>query len=130
MKVNLLCVPQGVIGEKGRERSGIRPGVVQPVQVRVSQTTSGHASLLAPLQGLFFDGEGTSDERERPWALIVMFTEIYFKELRGRTGQQDGWRKLLKRPECAHSKEWFLLPVCGPQALSVSDWNTDGLKTA
>lgn len=41
------------------------PGVVQSVQVRVSQTTSGHASLLAPLQGLFFDGEETSDERER-----------------------------------------------------------------
>lgn len=43
--------------------------------------------------------------RERPWTLIVMFTEIYFKELRGRTGQQDGWRKLLKRPECEHSEE-------------------------
>lgn len=68
MKANLLCVPQGVIREKGRERSGIGPGVVQPVQVRVSQTTSGHASLLAPLQGLvvffFFNVEGTSDERE------------------------------------------------------------------
>lgn len=64
MKVNLLCVPQGVIGEKWRERGGIRPGVVQLVQVKVSQTTSGHVSLLTPLQGLFFDGEGTSDERD------------------------------------------------------------------
>lgn len=40
------------------------PGVVQPIQVKVSQTTSGHVSLLAPFQGLLFDGEGSSDEKD------------------------------------------------------------------